>query len=321
MFGFSGNQAFKRIIGHAPSLDAVIRTAQIAAAADVHILIEGDTGTGKELLAQAIRESSQRAEQPFIVINCAALPEELVDSLLFGHEAGAFTGATERKDGYIQSADKGTLFLDEIGELPLAVQAKLLRFVENGECQRVGGHATETVDVRILAATHRNLPDMVAANRFRQDLFYRLSVVNLRLPTLRERSRDIPELVERFLAEAAERNRTPRCTFDADAMQRLRHYHWPGNIRELRNVCLHVSTLLPGKRIGVDDLPPEIRQQNPAASSGFRLPEEGIDMETLEIDLIKQALTYTDGNKSHAAKMLGLSRDAFMYRLKKFKLG
>ena len=184
MFASSDNK-FTSLIGHSAALESIIRTAQIAAAADVHVLIEGETGTGKELMAQALQQSSKRAQQAFVIINCAALPAELTESLFFGHEKGAFTGADERKDGYVQKAQGGTLFLDEIGELPLALQAKLLRFVENGECQRVGSHQFETVDVRIVAATHRNLMQMITEGKFRDDLFYRLSVVSLRIPSLK----------------------------------------------------------------------------------------------------------------------------------------
>ena len=320
MFNFGNNDAFTPIIGHSPTLESVIRTAQIAAAADVHILIEGETGTGKELMAQALQKSSRRADKPFIIINCAALPEQLVESLMFGHEKGAFTGADERKDGYVQKAADGTLFLDEIGELPLSLQAKLLRFVENGECQRVGSHEHEKVDVRILAATNHNLLKMMDEGRFRQDLFYRLSVVTLRLPNLQERRRDIPELANHFLQQAAQNNHTDICTFSTDALSQLKQYSWPGNIRELKNVCQHVSALLPGEIIHKDNLPQDVRECKPSTSTGYTLPEHGIDMETLEIDLIKQALDYSGGNKSKAAKLLGLSRDAFLYRLKKHKL-
>lgn len=316
MFGSSNNN-FVTIVGHSPALESVIRTAQIAAAVDVHILIEGETGTGKELMAQALQKSSTRADQPFVIINCAALPAELMESLLFGHEKGAFTGAHERKDGYAQKADGGTLFLDEIGELPIALQAKLLRFVENGECQRVGSHETEIINVRILAATHCNLLQLIDQGKFRQDLFYRLSVVSLRLPNLKERRRDIPELVKHFSAQSAQRNHSAPCTFSQEALTQLKHYAWPGNIRELKNVCEHVSALLPGEMIAKENLPQEILQSKTNSESGYTLPEDGIDMESLEIDLIKQALNYTDGNKSKAAKMLGLSRDAFNYRLKK----
>jgi len=320
MFNLNNNDAFSSIVGHSPALESVIRTAQIAAAADVHILIEGETGTGKELMAKALQQSSKRADKPFVIINCAALPAELVESLLFGHEKGAFTGASERKDGYVQKAEGGTLFLDEIGELPLSLQAKLLRFVENGECHRVGSHHTEIVDVRIIAATNRNLLQLIKEGKFRQDLYYRLSVVTLHLPSLRERRRDIPELSRYFLEETAKRTHARPCTFSQDALNQLKHYPWPGNVRELKNVCEHVSALLPGETIHIENLPLDIRESKPGSTSGYTLPEHGIDMESLEIDLIKQALSYADGNKSKAAKLLGLSRDAFMYRLKKHNL-
>jgi len=320
MFNFANNHAFAAIIGHSPALESVIRTAQIAAAADVHILIEGETGTGKELMAQALQQSSQRAEQPFVIINCAALPADLIESLMFGHEKGAFTGADSRKDGYVQKAAGGTLFLDEIGELPLSQQAKLLRFVENGECQRVGSHTFEKVDVRILAATNQNLLQRMNEGKFRQDLFYRLSVVTLRLPNLRERRRDIAELAKHFLQQAAQNNQTKKCTFSFDALKQLKQYAWPGNIRELKNVCQHVSALSPGEIIHKENLPLDIREYKSSSKFGYTLPEHGIDMESLEIDLIKQALNYSGGNKSKAARLLGLSRDAFLYRLKKHGL-
>ena len=319
MFSSSDNN-FASIVGHSPDLESVIRTAQIAAAADVSILIEGETGTGKELMAQALQQSSRRADKPFVIINCAALPTELVESLFFGHEKGAFTGADERKDGYVQKAAGGTLFLDEIGELPLSLQAKLLRFVENGECQRLGSHETEIIDVRILAATHRNLLQMIDDGSFRQDLFYRLSVVSIRLPNLKQRRQDIPELANHFLKEAASRNQTTACTFSKEATNQLKHYSWPGNIRELKNVCEHVSALLPGETINKENLPLNFTDNQSSDTSAYTLPEHGIDLESLEVDLIKQALNHTNGNKSRAAKLLGLSRDAFLYRLKKHKL-
>lgn len=319
MFNFDNNH-FTSIVGRSPSIESVIRTAQIAAAADVHILIEGETGTGKELMAQALQKSSMRAGKPFVTINCAALPAELVESLLFGHEEGAFTGATERKDGYVQKASTGTIFLDEIGELPLTLQAKLLRFVENGECQRVGSHQTEVIDVRILAATHRNLLKCVDEGTFRQDLFYRLSVVTLHLPTLKERKGDITELAKHFLSETAEKYHKTPSILSNEALSALKKYSWPGNIRELKNVCEQVSVLFPGEIIEKENLPLDIRENKNDSKSGYTLPEHGIDMESFEIDLIKQALNYSDGNKSQAAKLLGLSRDAFMYRLKKHGL-
>lgn len=322
MFNISDNIAFSNIVGHSPALESVIRTAQITAATDVHILIEGATGTGKELMAQALQKSSRRADQAFIIINCAALPEETIESALFGHEQGAFTGATERKDGYMQKAHNGTLFLDEIGELPLTQQAKLLRFVEYGECQRVGSNETEKVDVRIIAATNQNLMQEVNEGKFRQDLFYRLSVVTLRIPTLVERRGDIPELAKYFLQQASERNHSESCILDQEALSLLKHYSWPGNIRELKNVCEYVTALMPGEVIKSENLPHDIRNAATANNSatGFTLPEHGIDMQSLELDLLKQALELAEGNKSQAAKLLGLSRDAFLYRLKKHNM-
>lgn len=320
MFSTGSKDVFSSIIGHSPALESVIRTAQIAAATDVHVLIEGKTGTGKELMAQALQQSSSRANKPYIVINCAALPAELVESALFGHEEGAFTGATHRKDGYMQHAHTGTLFLDEIAELPLSLQAKLLRFVESGECQRVGSNETEIVDVRVLAASNQNLMQRMDEGKFRQDLFYRLSVVTLRLPALTERKRDIPELAEHFLQQAALRNSTAVCTLSQGALSQLKHYSWPGNIRELKNICEHVSALMPGEVIDSENLPLDVRQRATSGNSGYTLPEEGIDLSSLELDLIKQALDYSKGNKSKAARLLGLSRDAFLYRLKKHDL-
>jgi len=322
MLPTQNNKAFRSLLGRSPLMEAVIRTAQIAAATDVHILIEGETGTGKELLAQAIQASSSRADEAFIIVNCAALPVELVESLLFGHERGAFTGAIERKEGYVQKAHQGTLFLDEIGELPLAIQAKLLRFIEHGESQRLGSAEVEYVDVRIIAATNRNLMRMVDSGEFRKDLFYRLNIVPMQLPPLRQRKRDITELAEHFLRQAAERNQSEPSKLTQNALDILKKYHWPGNIRELRNVCEHVSAVLPGQYIESEHLPQDVtaRTTTPGSSSGFELPQEGLNMESLEIDLIQQALEYANGNKSEAARLLGLSRDAFLYRLKKHKL-
>ena len=313
---------FASLIGRSPAMEATIRTAQIAAATDVHVLIEGETGTGKELLAREIQASSRRADKPFIIVNCAALPHELVESLLFGHEKGAFTGAHERKDGFVQKANTGTLFLEEIGELPLAVQAKLLRFIEYGECQRLGSAETEKVDVRIIAATNRNLLSLVDSGQFRQDLFYRLNVVPLVMPPLRERIRDLPELIEFFLIDAAKRHDADAVRFAADALELMNKYHWPGNIRELRNLCEHVSAISPGKTIDAEAIPIKLDKRSGKAieSTGFELPREGINMEELEVDLIQQSLEYTNGNKSEAARLLGMSRDTFMYRLKKYKL-
>ncbi len=322
MLPVQDKKAFKSLLGRSPVMEAVIRTAQIAAATDVHILIEGETGTGKELLAQEIQASSARANDAFIIVNCAALPVELVESLLFGHEPGAFTGAHERKEGYVQRAHQGTLFLDEIGELPLSIQAKLLRFIEHGESQRLGSAEVEYVDVRIIAATNRNLMSMVDSGHFRKDLFYRLNIVPIQLPPLRQRKRDIAELAEHFLQQAAARTQSKPPELTPEALEMLKKYNWPGNIRELRNVCEHVTAMLPGQSIKSEHLPLDMTAvtAKPGSGTGFELPQEGINMESLEIDLIQQALAYANGNKSEAARLLGLSRDAFLYRLKKHNL-
>ena len=322
MFPKQDNRSFESLLGRSPVMEAVIRTAQIAAATDVHILIEGETGTGKELLAKEIQSSSSRADEAFIIVNCAALPVELVESLLFGHERGAFTGAHERREGYVQRAHQGTLFLDEIGELPLPIQAKLLRFIEYGESQRLGSADIEYVDVRIIAATNRNLMNMVDKGEFRKDLFYRLNIVPMQLPPLRQRKRDITELAEHFLRQAAERSHSAPSKLTQDALEMLKKYNWPGNIRELRNVCEHVTAVLPGQHIQSEHLPLDLTASTakPGSSTGFELPQEGLNMESLEIDLIQQALEYANGNKSEAARLLGLTRDAFLYRLKKYNL-
>jgi two-component system, NtrC family, response regulator HydG len=316
------HKSFESLVGHSPSLEALVRTAQIAAATDVHILIEGETGTGKELMAHAIHAVSARSARPFVTVNCAALPHELVESLLFGHERGAFTGAHENKEGYVRRAHTGTLFLDEIGEMPLTIQAKLLRFIEYGEVHPLGSTAHENVDIRIIAATNRNLGEMVDSGEFRRDLFYRLNVVPLQIPPLRERNRDIPELVRHFLKFAAQRNQCEPVNFSREALDALRRYPWPGNVRELRNVCEHVAAMMPGQTVCANKLPLELHVKSPKqqSSTGFELPAGGIDMELLEIDLLKQALAQASGNKSEAARLLGLTRDAFLYRLKKFGL-
>jgi transcriptional regulator with PAS, ATPase and Fis domain len=322
MLPVQDKKAFNSLLGRSPLMEAVIRTAQIAAATDVHILIEGETGTGKELLALEIQSSSARADEAFVIVNCAALPVELVESLLFGHERGAFTGAHERKEGYVQRAHQGTLFLDEIGELPLAIQAKLLRFIEHGESQRLGSAEVEYVDVRIIAATNRNLLNMVDSGQFRKDLFYRLNIVPMQLPPLRQRKRDIAELAEHFLQQAAARNQSMPPELTQEVLEILKKYNWPGNIRELRNVCEHVTAMLPGQSIKSEHLPLDLMAgtAKPGSATGFELPQDGINMESLEIDLIHQALEYANGNKSEAARLLGLSRDAFLYRLKKHQL-
>ncbi len=310
------------MLGKAPEFVSVLRSAQIVAATDVTVLVHGESGTGKELLGRALHDASPRRSGPFIAINCAALPEQLVESELFGHRRGAFTGATENQPGRIRAATGGTLFLDEIGELPLAIQAKLLRFLENGECQAVGESQVERVDARIIAATNRDLYQQVREGKFREDLYYRLNVVPLQLPPLRQRRDDIAPLLLAFSRELAARHRLDPPMFDKKVVQRLESYPWPGNIRELRNLCERMVILHHSKTITQEMLPPELSNgsSNNAQASDFSLPANGISLEELEREMINQALERTRGNRSRAARLLGLTRDTLLYRIKKHSL-
>lgn len=313
---------FSAIIGQSPALDALIRSAKIAAATDVTILIKGETGTGKEVLANAIQKSSSRAGNKFITLNCAALPESLIESELFGHKKGAFTGATGNSQGLFQAANGGTLFLDEINSLPLSIQGKLLRFLDSGECLAIGDTNSYKVDVRVIAATNTDLNDQIKAGQFRQDLFYRLNVVPLELPPLAKRSEDIDHLVKHFLRLFENAHAITAPQFSKQTLKVLRAYKWPGNIRELRNLCERLSILLAGTTIEPENLPSEFRAASPsdsaATASGFILPEAGLQLDSLEADLIRQALSRTKGNRSQSARLLGLSRDTLLYRMQKY---
>ena len=318
------NENKNTIIGESPQLQAVIRAAGIVAATDATVMIEGESGTGKELLAHAIHRHSRRADNVFNIINCAALAEHLVESELFGHRKGAFTGASHDYRGRIRAADGGTVFLDEIGELPLAAQAKLLRFLECGECQAVGESKPYKVNVRLVAATHRDLYAMAQRGEFRQDLFYRLHVVPLQMPALRERDGDVARLVAHFTAQLARQHQLAPPTFATTTLNLLATYAWPGNVRELRNFCERMVILLSGKTILPENLPLEFRQQaaRPTTpfSGIFTLPDEGINLEQMEMQMITQALNKTQGNRSKAARLLGISRDTLLYRIKKYAL-
>lgn len=314
--------AFNRLLtGNAPALRAVLRAAEVAAATDVTVLVYGESGTGKELLARALHEESRRARGPFIPINCAAVPEGLAESELFGHKRGAFTGADRDRGGHIAAAHGGTLFLDEVAELPLAVQAKLLRVIEQRENLSVGASRPEPVDVRLIAATHRDLDAAVRAGRFREDLYFRLNVVPLQLPPLRERIEDVALLLEHLSATLAARHGLPQPSYPAETLRVLQTYDWPGNVRELRNLCERMLVLFAGKRIAAENLPPEIRRpRRGTGTEGFDLPPAGIRLEDVERHLIGQALDRAAGNRAQAARLLGLSRDTLLYRLKKYAL-
>ncbi|ESS72369.1 transcriptional regulatory protein ZraR [Methyloglobulus morosus KoM1] len=309
---------FKTIIGQSPALDALIRSAKIAAATDVTILLNGETGTGKEVLANAIQQASPRANKPFITLNCAALPESLIESELFGHRKGSFTGATGNTGGLFRAADGGTLFLDEINSLPISIQAKLLRFIESGECLAVGDTQPYRVDVRIIAASNVDLNLQIADGTFRRDLYFRLNVVPLHLPSLAQRVSDIEILVKHFMKLFEREHGITTPQFSNNTLKALKAYNWPGNIRELRNLCERLCILLAGKIIEPENLPLEFNVQKPnAGQPKFTLPATGLDLDELEASLIQQALDLTKGNRSKSARLLGLTRDTLLYRMQK----
>jgi DNA-binding NtrC family response regulator len=309
---------FDTIVGQSPALDSLIRSARLVASTDVTVLLKGETGTGKEILATAIQKQSPRANKAFITLNCAALPESLIESELFGHKKGAFTGAIANTQGLLQAADGGTLFLDEINSLPVAIQAKLLRFLESGECLAVGDVSSYKVDVRVIAATNADILQQIDAGEFRRDLYYRLNVVPLELPSLAQRTEDIEHLIKHFLGLFADTYSIVAPKFSKSALKILKAYSWPGNIRELRNLCERLSILLAGRTIEPENLPLEfIRTGDTAKTTGFTLPETGLELDALEANLIHQALNRTQGNRSKSARLLGLSRDTLIYRMQK----
>ncbi|WP_455212387.1 sigma-54 interaction domain-containing protein [Kaarinaea lacus] len=312
-------------IGESPQIQAVVRAAKIVASTDATVLIQGESGTGKELLAHTLHQHSRRADKAFHIINCAALPEHLVESELFGHRKGAFTSASHDYTGRLRAANGGTVFLDEIGELSLAVQAKLLRFLESGECHAVGESQPYRVNVRLITATNRDLFSMTQSGEFRQDLFYRLNVVPLQLPALRERTDDVQCLVYYFTRRLATEHQLTPPSYNKSTLKILANYAWPGNVRELRNFCERMVILLSGRQIQPDNLPVEFRSQAnmPAqqqANCVFTLPDEGINLEQMEMNIIRQALAKSQGNRSLAARLLGISRDTLLYRIKKYAL-
>jgi DNA-binding NtrC family response regulator len=311
---------FSSIIGQSPALESLLRSAGIAAMTDVTILIKGETGTGKEVLANALQKASPRANKPFITLNCAALPETLIESELFGHKKGAFTGAIANQQGLFQAADGGTVFLDEINSLPVSIQAKLLRFLDSGECLAVGDTKPYKVNVRVIAATNSDLVQQIAAGEFRQDLYFRLNVVPLELPSLAQRSEDIEPLIKHFLNVFSKTHSIDPPKFSRHSLKVLKSYPWPGNIRELRNLCERLCILLAGRTIEPENLPFEFTRgasDERKLETGFKLPEGGVQLDTLEADLIYQALNRTQGNRSQSARLLGLSRDTLLYRMRK----
>ncbi len=282
------------------------------------VLLTGESGTGKDLAAKVIHYTGDRAGRPFMNITCSALAETLLESELFGHERGAFTDARQMKRGLLESADHGTVFLDEISEMAAPLQAKLLRFLEEKTFKRIGGSTDITVDVRIVAATNRDLDDAVKQGKFREDLYYRLNVLPVALPTLRERSSDVPTLVKFFVDAFNAEFRKHVTQVTPDAMEALRRYPWPGNVRELRNAIERAMLLTDSEELGLDEFPMLARRL--PLTQGVELPASGISLEQLERDLVAQALKRTKGNQTKAASLLGLNRDQIRYRIDKFKL-
>jgi transcriptional regulator with GAF, ATPase, and Fis domain len=311
VFDFSG------VLGSSPRIREIFQLLEMVAPSEATVLLLGETGTGKELVAQAIHRNSPRAAGPFVVVNCATLPETLLESELFGHERGAFTGATVRKDGRFLVAHRGTVFLDEIAELPLPIQAKILRVLQAREFEPVGSNHTQKVDVRIIAATNRDLEKMVRQGRFRDDLYYRLNVFQLVLPPLRERLEDLPVLADFFLKKYGQKNRREGMTLAPEALQAFQRYSWPGNIRELENVIERGVIVCQGNVLTREDLPAPLQPQGEWPAAGGEgepgLPE-------LERQLISRTLERVAGQRRQAAEILGISLDELNLKIRSYGL-
>ena len=306
-----------RIMGRSAAFLKIMQTVNQIAPLKSTALLSGESGVGKELVAEAIHQQSPRKSRPFVKVNCGALPEGLIESELFGHEKGAFTGAIQPRKGRFERADGGSFFLDEISEMPPATQVKFLRVLQEGEFERVGGTQTLKVDVRIIAATNRDLEAEVAAGRFRKDLFYRLNVIHLVIPPLRERVEDIPLLALYFLDKFCLENNRPAMGFSPKAMQALKSYSWPGNIRELQNVVERAVALCSGNMVELEDLPDEIRQHSP--ENDKIVIQVGSSMEEIERQAILQTLKKTGGDKELAARLLGIGLATLYRRLKEME--
>ncbi len=304
--------SLKNMVGRSGAMQEVYRMVQKVAPSDATVLIRGESGTGKELVAQAIHHHSPRADKPFIAVNCAALPESLLESELFGHEKGAFTGADRRKLGRFELAGEGTIFLDEIGDLTPATQVKLLRVLQNHQIERLGGTEVIQVRARTIAATNKDLEEAIRQGTFRQDLYYRVNVFPIYLPPLRERKEDIPELVEHFLQKFNHAHGMAPAAYE-----RLMAYRWPGNVRELENAIERAVILAGDRRIEAEDLPAHIRGA-PRGEFRIDIPDEGISLEEVEKGLIYRALAKAGGNKSRAAKLLGITRRKLYSMLERF---
>jgi DNA-binding NtrC family response regulator len=318
--------AFKDIIGQSPSMKKIFRIVEKAAVSNTTIMLNGETGTGKGVVARAIHECSSRRSKPFIQINCGATPEGLLESEFFGYRRGAFTGAVSDKPGKFEMANGGTIFLDEIGDMSADLQVKVLRVLEEGEFERVGGHETIKADARFIAATHRDLEEEVQKGNFREDLFYRLYVIPILLPSLRERKADIPFLLSHFLEEFAHKNQKPVMKVAPEALQMMVNHPWRGNVRELRNLVERIVVLKDGETLGPEDLPPKMRilkvedGRRPEAAEA----DEGISLQTavseFEKNLILNALEKTSWVKNRTADLLKIKRTTLVEKIKRYNL-
>jgi two-component system response regulator PilR (NtrC family) len=310
----------RQLVGNSRAMEQLYELVGRVANTKTNVLVCGESGTGKELVARAIHDQSERREHPFVAVNCGAIPENLLESELFGHVKGSFTGAVSNKAGLFETAHRGTLFLDEIGELPGSLQVKLLRVIQDKALRRVGGTSDHQVDVRIVAATNRKLEEEVAAGRFREDLYYRLNVIQIALPPLRDRLEDIPLLVQHFVEKFAAEVGKPMKGFSEAAMERLLGYAFPGNVRELENMVERAVALTQSDTIGAESLPPSVLEPAPRGPAA-KLPLEGSNLDTLvnefERGLLQEALRQSRGVKKRAAQLLGISFRSFRYRLEK----
>ena len=316
---------FKDIIGHGSAMRTIFKTVEKVAVSDTTIMLNGETGTGKGLIARAIHRASGRNDKPFIQINCGATPEGLLESEFFGYQRGAFTGATADKAGKFEMAKGGTIFLDEIGDMSADLQVKVLRVLEEGEFERVGSNETIKTDARIIAATHRDLEEEVQKRNFREDLFYRLFVIPIMLPTLKERKTDIPHLVAYFLEQFGQKNKSPLAKVSDEAMKIILNYSWPGNVRELRNMIERLVVLHEGEEIMPEDLPEKIRTESGrAASRKLDVQGGGISFNTavseFEKALIVSALEKTNWVKNKAAQLLKIKRTTLVEKIKRYNL-
>jgi two-component system response regulator HydG len=310
---------FEGIIGKSAPMQRVVQTARQVAASDIPVLIMGESGTGKELIARAIHNNSRRRKKRLVALNCAGLSESILEDELFGHVRGAFTGAQSDREGRFEHADEGTLFMDEIGDMPAAMQAKLLRVLENGEVVRVGSNDPVQVDVRLISATNRDLDEMVAEKQFREDLYFRIKGVTISLPPLRERREDIPLLIHYFLQSAAERYAKPIDGIAPEARQVLMSYAWPGNVRQLKNVIENMVVLSTGPTLGPDSLPHEIRPAGGEVTGGMN-NLVGISITQAEKELIRNTLKMVNGNREQAAKILGIGERTLYRKIKEYDL-